>query len=197
MTDCAKRFFFSFVFLALGFNLAGCAYRLGGAYRSLPGGYKQISIPIFKNHSQEVGVEVAFTQALLQEFYRSSVATVVDDPLAEVRLEGDIKSIQYLPEAKLIGDTKTGTTYLPQGAVLASQYRVLVDVNMRLIRRSDGYRLWESNFPQERTYAAPQVTLTGLNTVNPLYNLSARRQILEVMAGDMMVEAHSRITENF
>lgn len=174
----------------------GCAYRLGRAYRSLPGGYRQMSIPIFRNRSQEPGVEVAFTQALQQEFLRSQVARLVDDPLAEVRLEGEIVSIQYLPDAKRSADN-FATSNLPEGTVVASQYRILTTVDMRLIRRSDGYRLWEGTFRGERTYAAPLVTASGVNSVNPLYNLSARRQNLDVMAGVMMVEAHSRITENF
>jgi hypothetical protein len=51
--------------------LTGCAYRFGNVSRSLPGGYKYISIPVFKNKTQETGIEVGFTNALIQEFDRS------------------------------------------------------------------------------------------------------------------------------
>lgn len=39
--------------------LASCAYRLGSPDRGLPGGYRQVYIPMFKNMSQEPGIEVA------------------------------------------------------------------------------------------------------------------------------------------
>lgn len=175
--------------------LQGCAYRLGQGSRSLPGGYRQISIPVFKNKTQEVGVEVAFTQALQEQFLRSKVAEVVDEGKAEVRVEGAITSITYLPENRV--EAKGSGTYLPTGTVVATQYRVLTAVEVKAIRRSDGEVLWAGTFNGERTYAAPFVTLSGVNSVNPLYNLSARRQNLEAMASDMMVETHGRLTENF
>ncbi|MNY58066.1 hypothetical protein D3C86_1943590 [compost metagenome] len=68
---------------------------------------------------------------------------------------------------------------------------------MKLVRQADGTELWSGSFSGERTYVAPQVTLAGVNSVNPLYNLSARRQNIDIMANDIMTEAHDRITENF
>lgn len=176
--------------------LVGCAYRLGSGTRSLPGGYSQISVPIFKNKTQETGVEVGFTNALLQEFLRSKAGQVVDEPKAEVRVEGEITSITYTPESPVTRDTPAGR-FLPKGAVLASRYRILTDVSLRVVRRSDSEVVWEGRFRGERTYAAPQVHMAGVNSVNPLYNLSARRQNLDVLAQEMMIEAHSRMTENF
>ncbi|XGC82068.1 LptE family protein [Bdellovibrio bacteriovorus] len=177
-------------------SLTGCAYRLGAATRSMPGGYKQISVPIFKNKTQETGIEVSFTNALAQEFQRSRIARVVDNSLSEVAVIGTIDSVQYYPGAKRVaGDSST--PYLPLGTVIASEYRILVQVTVKIVRQADGTELWSGSFGGERTYAAPQVTLAGVNSVNPLYNLSARRQNIDVMANDIMVEAHDRITENF
>jgi TolB-like protein len=175
----------------LAFVTAGCAYRLGSPDRSLPGGYRQLTIPIFRNLTQETGIEVAYTNALIQEFERSRTGKVVDPAQSEVRVEGEIASVQYLPGGKKEGGT------LPTGSVLASEYRILVTTRIKLVRVSDRSVLWEGNFSGERTYVAPQVTQAGLNTVNPLYNLSARRQNIEIMATDMMSEAHDRMTENF
>lgn len=174
--------------------LTGCAYQLGVGTRSIPGGYRQISVPVFKNITQEAGIEVAFTNSLIQEFQRSRMARVVDDNLSEVSIQGTIDSIQYLPGAKRVaGDS----SFLPIGTVIASEYRILLATTVRVVRQSDGVVLWSGSFSGERTYAAPQVTLAGVNSMNPLYNLSARRQNIEVMANDLMVEAHDRITENF
>lgn len=190
-----RRFFARLVILGFAsFGASGCAYHFGKASRTIPGGYTKISIPVFKNKTQEVSAEVAFTRALLEEFQRSKVAQVVDDDHSEVRIQGEITSIQYLPDSR---KTTRELPTLPLGTVLASQYRMLVNVEVRVIRRSDGAVLWGDGFAKDTSFAAPLVTATGVNSVNPLYNLSARRQNLETMAADMMIEAHSRITENF
>lgn len=182
--------------LILSLFLSGCAYRVGSGTRSIPGGYKQISVPIFKNKTQETGIEVAFTNSLIQEFQRSRIARVVDNALSEVSVVGTIDTIQYLPGAKRVaGDS--ASPYLPNGTVIASEYRILLTVTVKVVRQADGIELWSGSFSGERTYAAPQVTLAGVNSVNPLYNLSARRQNIDVMAYDIMAEAHDRITENF
>lgn len=178
------------------FSLSGCAYRFGAAARGIPGGYKQISVPVFKNKTQEVGIEVGFTNALIQGFQRSRVARIVDNSLSEAAVVGQIESVQYLPGAKRVaGDSSS--PYLPNGTVIASEYRILVKVTVKVIRQADGKELWAGSFSGESSYAAPQVTLAGVNSVNPLYNLSARRQNIDAVATTMMVEAHDRITENF
>ena len=186
------------IIIALAFSatLSGCAYRLGAATRGIPGGYRQISVPVFKNKTQETGIEVAFTNSLIQEFQRSRVARVVDNSLSEVAVIGQIDSINYLPGSpRKSGDSSS--VYLPNGTVIAAEYRILLTVTVRVVRQADGTELWRGSFSNERAYAAPQVTLAGVNSVNPLYNLSARRQNIDVMANDIMSEAHDRITENF
>jgi hypothetical protein len=188
---------------------SGCAYRLGSPDRTLPGGYKQISIPMFKNLSQEVGIEVYYTNSLIQEFERSKIARVVDPNLAEAVIEGEIESVTYTPSGQNQGLTTppgpnppstAGTNnapVLPTGTVLAAQYQILVTVKITVKRNSDKSILWTGSFNGERTYIAPQVLNAVINTVNPLYNLSARRQNIQVLSGEMMQEAHNRITENF
>jgi TolB-like protein len=175
-----------------GFLLAGCAYHMGAGSRSIPGGYQQIAIPVFSNKTQEVGVEVGFTNALIREFQRSKIARVADNSLAQARVEGSIDSIVYLP-----GGKRSSGDYLPNGTVIASEYRILIRANVKVVSIVDGKVLWNGTFNKERTYVAPQVTIAGVNSVNPLYNLSARRQNIDLMANDMMIEAHDRITENF
>lgn len=194
--DAIFKAFLRLTLLFFAFSLNGCAYRFGAASRSIPGGYKQISVPVFQNKTQEVGIEVGFTNALIHEFQRSRVARIVDNSLSEAAVIGQIDSILYIPGAKRVaGDSSS--PYLPNGTVIASEYRILVKVTVRVISQADGKELWSGSFSGERSYAAPQVTLAGVNSVNPLYNLSARRQNIDVMANTMMVEAHDRITENF
>lgn len=176
----------------LGAVLTGCSsYRLGGPNRQLPGGYSQIHIPVFKNATQEVGIEVGFTNALIQEFERSRSARVVASEYAEAQVQGEIQSVLYQPGGIQGGDR------FPKGSVLASEYRVLMTVKVSLKRMADNAELWTGTFQGERTYVAPQVLQAGINTVNPLYNLSARRQNIENMAKDLMSEAHDRMSESF
>lgn len=176
--------------------LPSCAYKLKSTRRQLPGGYQKIAVPVFKNKSQEPGVEVALTNALIQQFHRSQVTQLVDSNLAEVKAMGTIESITY--QAK---DPKEGgggaSPYLAKGVVLSATYVVVMKVNLTLVRQSDQQILWSGNFRGESSYAAPQVTLSTVNTVNPLYNLSARRQNIEGIALDLMVEAHNQMTESF
>jgi TolB-like protein len=186
--------FFSIFLLAL--STFSCAYRLGIGNRAVPGGYKSVSVPMFKNRSMETGIEVSFTNAMLQQFQRSHVAKIVDDNLSEVRIEGEISEVRYLPGAKQVsGDA--AAPYLPEGTVLATEYTILLSAKVRVVRRSDNIEIWAGKFDGERTYSAPQVTIAGLNSVNPLYNQSARRQNIDSLATDLMAEAHNRMTESF
>lgn len=77
-----------------------CAYRMGSGERSIPGGYKQVSVPVFKNKTQETGIEVGFTKSLINEFQRSRIARVVEKPLSEVSVVGSIDSVSYQPGQK-------------------------------------------------------------------------------------------------
>ena len=181
--------------LSSTFIVSGCAYHLGASTRTLPGGYKYLSIPVFKNSTQETGSEVGFTNALIKEFERSQVGKVTSESLSDVTIIGTITSIQYLPGTGIVADLSVNT--LPRGTVLANGYRILVTATVRVVRQADKTEIWAGGFSGERTYVAPKITIAGVNSANPLYNLSARRQNIESVANDMMAEAHDRITENF
>lgn len=143
----------------------------------------------------EPGIEVAFTNALIQEYERSKIARVTDPYQAEVLVEGVIESVAV---SKTGPDRSSETDpTLPMGTVLATQYQILITTEVVLRRNSDKTILWANRFRRERTYTAAQVAAAGVNTVNPLYNHASRRQNIEEMAAEMMSEAHDRTTENF
>jgi TolB-like protein len=174
---------------------SNCAYQLGVTGRTLPGGYKSVEVPLFINSSTEPGVEVAFTNSLIQEFEKNRVAAVQQSGNAPLIVQGDIRSIVYKPTGPIQKGEKA--PLLPDGTVLATGYRVLVTADVTLIEKKTGSILWKSQFDGESFYAAPQVTAARVNSVNPHYNLSARRRVIETVANDLMVEAHDRMTENF
>ncbi|MBL7688490.1 MAG: hypothetical protein JNJ49_10670 [Bdellovibrionaceae bacterium] len=171
--------------------LGGCAYSIGTSERRMPEGYKLVAVPVFKNQSHEVGAEVAFTNAMIREMERHQIAHVVPKADAQVVLDGVIDSIQY------IVSNQVNDSSLPRSTILNIEYRIVVGVTLRLKRASDGVNIWTESFNAERSYQAPKIGLEGLNSANSLYNDSARHDNLSAMATDLMVEAHSRLTENF
>lgn len=172
--------------------LAGCAYRQGTPDRSMPGGYRWVKVPIFKNYTQEPGIEISFTNALIEEVQRSRVAQVVED--SDISVQGIISEVNYR-----LGGKRTSIDYpiLPEGAVQATEYRILILAQISVIRESDQKVLWTGQFNGERTYTAPQIASAVVNTANPLYNLSARRLNIKEVANDIASEAFDRMTENF
>lgn len=174
--------------------ITGCAYHWGLSGRGLPGGYRQISIPVFKNLTQEVGGEVSFTNAIVREFSQSQLAEVVSSDVAPVRLDGEIKSLTY--ESRSAGQSKE-ILALPKDAVLTTNYRILIVTRLVLRRTSDQAILWQGDITNERVYPAPRIGSAVVNSANVLYNQSAREMNVVTLADEMMAEAHDRMTENF
>lgn len=176
--------------------LNSCAsYRFGTGERTLPPGVKTVAIPQFKNRTMETGVENYFTNAMRDQFHRHPVGRITSPEYADAIIQGTIIGVNYTPGAKQTSGSSG--QFLPQQSVLAAEYRVLVTCEVKVIQRSDNKVLWGGTFTGENTYAAPQVTLTGLNTVNPLYNLSARRSNIHTIATQITEEAFNRMTESF
>lgn len=182
---------------AVFFVLTSCQYNIGQKFRSLPGGYKTISIPVFKNKSMEPGAEAIMTQALREEFFRSTVLKVVDDSKAEVRLVGEIENLRYDINPASILEADPKNNYLPQGSVLATKYDMTVLLNIKLIKINSGEILWQSQFSGTRSMDASQITVAGVNSANPIYNQGARRIVLENVSYELSNQIHNNMTENF
>jgi hypothetical protein len=180
----------------LAVSQLSCAYHFGALKRSLPGGYNKVSVPVFKNKTQETGVEAFFTTAMIEELERNRFANVTEDEEAQVVLEGTVTSISYNRGAYFSSGDDLGVT-LPEGTVLTKEYYVTATTQLRLIRKSDQKVLWVSSYNSEKQYPAPQITIKGLNSANALYNHSARLQIVSALAKEMMAQAHNHMTENF
>ncbi|MES2962461.1 MAG: LptE family protein [Bdellovibrionota bacterium] len=171
--------------------VTGCAYRFGETDREIPGGYRTVSVPTFANKTQEAGIEVYFTNAIVREIERSRIGRVTSRSEAQTTLEGVVDSVQFA------GGSPVEGTFLPSNTVLNTQYRIVVTTTLSLYRNSDRKLLWQGNFSNERSYLAPIIGIESLNSANATYNQSARYQNIQGMAADMMTEAHNRLTENF
>lgn len=180
------------------FFTVSCAYRWGFTDRKLPGSYDQVAVPIFENKSEEVGIEVDYTNAFVNRMERSKAAKIVDKSMAPAVVEGSIQSVLVSMGPGVTGgkDNKEVPS-LPEGAVLTTEFRVTVAVKIQLRRASDQSILWTGMFSGEKTYLAPRIGTAIVNSANALYNQSARRDTIQRLAEEMMTEAHNRMTENF
>mgnify|MGYP001427532633 CR=1 FL=1 len=184
--------------LFLMFLLCSCAYQLGYRTRRLPGGYRTVSIPVFSNITQEVGLEGYFTNSLIREFERSRVAKIAEKSYSPVYVQGEIQSVALTANGQTAANSKSAELrFLPKNTVLNTGYRVTVQINLKLIRNSDKSVIWQQNFVNERVFSAAQISVPGINSVNPLYNHSAKHQNIAILADEMMREAHDRLTERF
>lgn len=194
-TRFLSLFVFSFFLISSLISLMGCAsYQWGSGQRRIPGGYKRVFIPLFKNKTKEVGSEIFFTNAMINEVERAGVGSVVGLSVSEVTIEGEISSIQIKPESLVNSDA---SEILPRGSILATNFRMIVTVHIRVRRNSDEKVLWQGHFEGERLYPASQVTVRGVNTVNPLYNHSIQKQNMALVARDVIGEAYDQMTESF
>jgi hypothetical protein len=185
--------------LLLATTLTSCSYKLGVKDRRFPGGYEFVSVPVFKNRTQETSAELYFTNQLIEELRRSRLVTITSKSEAQVVIEGTIKSITYLQTSQTQASSKAGDpgNFLPGSTILNTQYNIDVVVEIVARRTSDEKIIWQSRFENTRPYTAPQIGLVSLNGSNSVYNNSAHYQNIEALAVDMMAEAHDRLTENF
>lgn len=176
--------------------LPSCAYRLGDGPRALPDGYDRVAIPVFANKTDEVGIEIYFTNALIREFSRSKIARVVSHGEAPVTILGSIEKLTLTPTSQVASGNSSGVN-LPDGAVLTTEYRLNLKAKVSLKRNSDLKILWSQDFDNEKVFPAAQIGSQFINSANPLYNHSAVHQNVANLAQLMMYEAYSRMTERF
>ncbi len=192
---------FSLLFLIITASVivfinSGCAYKLSAESDSLPGNVKIIQIPLFKNDSSEVGAETIFTNSLKAEALRSKFVQLKnDEDNVQAVLQGRIIGVDVIADESVI--EAKNTKYLPTETVIATQYKVSANVELKLIRKGSSAILWSGIFKQQSNYSAPQITLPVINTSNALYNHSAKRQTLDALSKEMMQAAFDRMLEDF
>jgi hypothetical protein len=186
----------SILISALILMTSGCAYRFGLAERALPGGYTQIAIPMFKNQSQEVGIEPYFTNSLIRRFSRSQVARVTDKETSPLLLLGYVDAVQII-NGPAVDNKSSQLPTLPDQTILITEYRLLIKTHIVLKRKSDDKVLWQGSFSNQKVYAPPRIGSELVNSANATYNQSVKMETISLLAEEMMAEAHDRMTENF
>jgi hypothetical protein len=85
--------FVRLVKLGLLLSLTACAYHFGAVKRNIPGSYDRVAVPVFKNRTPEVGLEVPFTKSMVEEIERGHIASVVSRDESQVVIEGEITNV--------------------------------------------------------------------------------------------------------
>lgn len=191
-----KRALLLTAIIAMAQLFSACAYRLGSPEKKIPGGYTLLAVPVFKNKTQEVGIESYFTQSLIYEIQRSSFASIREKAESQAIVVGEITSVDYISGTEVTKDNK-GFESLPSEVILVKDYRIFVKVKLTLYRSSDMALLWQGEQTGEKRYPAAVITKQVTNTANPLYNQSAKIQNIQLLSKDMMIEAFDKMTENF
>jgi outer membrane lipopolysaccharide assembly protein LptE/RlpB len=97
-------------------GLGGCGYTVRG---TLPAHIQTIAVPIFRNRTQEPGVESLITRAVVEAFSTNGRLRVVGSEQADAILDGEI-----------IGYTIASVAFDRDANVRL--YRLIVTVNLRL-----------------------------------------------------------------
>jgi len=144
--------------------LAGCGYTLGG---NLPPHVKTVAVPIFKNLTQEPGIETVITAAIVTSFGNSGRLRVVPVTQADSIIEGEV--VAYTVES--IGyDTSQN----------AQQFRLWVTLNVKFRDLKTNSMLWEQQNLRERSdFRATGQVAQGASTLS-LEEGATRQAALEI-----------------
>ncbi|MCB0378988.1 MAG: LptE family protein [Bdellovibrionales bacterium] len=187
--------------LSLLLSLCQCGYNWGRGERKLPGEHHTVFVAMFENRSTAVGAEADFTQAMIQELERSGFAVVAKKEAAEIIISGTIINVGVSGRAS-IGtfssvDNLNKTAHSNFDASMFLDFVLSVDANILVTRTKDDKMIWQTFISRQRPYQGPRLKKDGLRSSNPLYNQSAKKNAVRLIAKDMMAEAFDRMTENF
>lgn len=151
-----------------------CGYGFVGT-GDLPGGIETIAVNVLENRTGETGLEIAVTNALIDELTRRHQNMVVDQADAGATLSGTIDSLS--------ASTITRTSLLN-----ASERRLVIVASLTL-KSADGTLLWEkSNLRVEQDYA--------VRDINAETNAERRAAIYQ--AAQRLAEyVYERLTDSF
>lgn len=125
-------------------------------------------VPVFDNHTDEVGAERVFTNALVREIQSRRQIQVVDRRNASHVLLGELLGVDYMPTSY----TRTGFEGLQTYRRLPTELEVRVTVRLKLNRKDTSGPVWEKTFAAtrrvetqvERTQSFQSVSSWGLFT---------------------------------
>jgi outer membrane lipopolysaccharide assembly protein LptE/RlpB len=117
--------------------LTACGYRFAGS-GAFPQGVELIFIEVLENRTSKTGVERIVTNQLIFEFSRQRESSLVSNLKdADAVLKGSIKSIRTQTISRV--DTE-----------VANEREVVMNIDLRLIKKDGGDVLWAANGLSDR-----------------------------------------------
>ncbi|MFN7952545.1 MAG: LptE family protein [bacterium] len=139
--------------LALVASVGACGYQFQGTGNALPSDVKTVAIPIFRNDSDLEGVELDFTEALIQQFVRGRQVRIVDDVAdANAVVKGLVRRVRV-----------RAVSFSETDEALEAQMTVVLSVSLE--RARDGKVLWADNGVSDKEEFA--VTADAVVTRSP------------------------------
>lgn len=170
------RKYFAYGVLLGVFLLSGCGYHVIGQGNEALSGIHYIAIPYFANKSYEAGLERYVTEALVDEFVKSRMYSIVAEKDADAVLRG---TIEYFKE--------TATAYDKDNYAL--EYRASLQVDATLEMKDTGDVIWRTtelhHFEDYRV--APEIAATEAN----------KNQAIGLIAREVATRMHDSIVEGF
>ena len=161
--------------VAIGAFVCACGYRFPGG-GEIPGGIKTVSIPLFVNRTNEIGLENTITNDLTNEFIiRRKKALADDKNLADGILNGEVVSIF----TRTITQTEAG------GSV---EREVVVAVDLKLTDKKDQV-VWAP-----RGIAARETYDVGASSLETELN---RREAIQELSIRLAEKIYNRLIEDF
>lgn len=161
--------------VAMGVFVCACGYRFPGG-GEIPGGIKTVSIPLFVNRTNEIGLENTITNDLTNQFIiRRKKALVDDEKMAGGILNGEIVSVF----TRTITQTEAG------GSV---EREVVVAIDLKLTDKKDQL-VWVT-----RGVAARETYDVGANSLETELN---RQEAIQELSVRLVEKIYNRLIEDF
>ncbi|MEA3232493.1 MAG: LPS assembly lipoprotein LptE [Thermodesulfobacteriota bacterium] len=161
--------------VATGLFICACGYRFPGG-GEIPGGIRAVSIPLFVNRTNEVGLENTITNDLTNEFIiRRKKALADNDETADGILYGEIASVL----TRTITQTEAG------GSV---EREVIVGVDLKLTNKKDQV-IWAT-----RSVTARETYDVGASSLATEIN---RREAIQQLSVRLAEKIYNRLIEDF
>ncbi len=157
------------------FGLIGCGYHFIGQSDVLTG-IHSIAVPYFANESFEPGLERYMTDALVDEFVKSRIVSIVDEGDADAVIRGKIEQFREF----VISYDKNDN---------ALEYRALMVLDVTLEKRDTGEVIWRNKelFHFEDYRVSSEIAVTEAN----------KGHIIKKIAAEMAERIHDSIIEGF
>jgi len=156
--------------------LPGCGYHFIGQGNEALSGIHYIAIPYFANKSYEGGLERYVTEALVDEFVKSRMYSIVAEKDADAVLRG---TVEQFKETAIAFDKDD----------YALEYRASLTLDATLEMKDTGDILWRTKelYHFEDYRVAPEIAATEAN----------KNQAIILIAREVATRMHDSIVEGF